>query len=141
MARLGDLYTKNRSGKAVLSLPKGARVLPPQPLTDAERDSVAVVSTEGRLLLVPVKELPALAKGKGVKIMGIPSARLAAREEFVRALAVVPEEGSLTIYSGQRHMTLKPRDLAHYRGERGRRGNKLPQGFRKVERMVGRARA
>ncbi len=135
VARLGDLMSRNRSGKAVLSLPAGARVLPPVPVTDPERDRVALASTAGHLLLVPVQELPALAKGKGVKIMGIPASRLKTREETVCALAVVPEGGSLTLYSGQRHMALKPRDLERYGGERGRRGLKLPQGFRKVQRL------
>ena len=135
VARLGDLQTRSRSGKAVLSLPKGARVLPPVPVGDVERDSVAVASSEGRLLVTGVKDLPALARGKGVKIMNIPAARVAAREEYIRAMTVLPEDAGLTIHAGQRHMTLKPRDLAHYRGERGRRGSKLPQGFRKVDRM------
>ncbi len=135
VARLGDLHTKNRSGKAVLSLPKGARVLPPARVLDPGSDRVAAVTTEGRLLVHSLADLPALAKGKGVKIIGIPSARVAAREEYVCAIAVVPENGRLTVYSGQRHVTLKPRDLESYTGERGRRGNLLPKGFRRVDRV------
>ncbi len=135
VARLGDLHTKNRSGKAVLSLPKGARVLPPARVFDPDSDRVAAVTTEGRLLVHPLADLPSLAKGKGVKIIGIPAARVAAREEYVRAIAVVPQGAPLIAYSGQRHVTLKPRDLENYCGERGRRGNLLPKGFRRVERV------
>lgn len=135
LAKFLDLQTKNKAGKAVLSLPKGARSLPPVPLNNIETDRVAAVTTEGRLLIIPVQELPALAKGKGIKIIGIPPARVAAREEFVQAITIIPEDGSLTAYSGQRHVTLKAKDLEHYYGERGRRGLKLPRGFQRVDRL------
>ena len=74
-----------------------------------------------------------MAKGKGNKIIGIPPAKVATREEFVVGMAVVPMGGSLTIYSGKRHLTLKAKDLEHYAGERGRRGAKLPRGFQRVD--------
>jgi topoisomerase-4 subunit A len=45
---------------------------------------------------------------------------------------VVPQESSLTLHAGRRHLTLKPADLAHYAGERGKRGHKLPRGLQKV---------
>jgi topoisomerase-4 subunit A len=87
------------------------------------------------MLVFPVTELPELARGKGNKIIGIPAKRVEAREEFVAVIAVVPLGASLTAYSGKRHITLKPADLDNYAGERGRRGNKLPRGFQRVERI------
>lgn len=135
VARLGDLYTRNKSGKAVLTVPKGAEVLPPAQVEVADTDDVAAVTTEGRMLVLPAGELPQLARGKGVKIIGIPAARAAAREEYVVAVAVVPKKKSLKVDAGQRHTVLKPKDLDRYRGERGRRGLKLPQGFRRVDRL------
>ena len=134
VAKLGDLYSKNRAGKAMLSLPKGGRVLAPQVLKNPEKDLLAAVSNEGRLLVFPVTELPELARGKGNKIMNIPSARVQSREEYVIAVGVIAEGQSLTLHAGKRHLTLKAGDLDHYRGERGRRGNKLPRGFQKVDR-------
>src|SRR3569832_2504648 len=89
-----------------------------------------------RCLVVPLAELSALAKGKGDKIIGIPSAKVAAREEFVAAIAVVAAEGVLTIHAGQRHMNLKRSELESYLGERGRRGVVLPRGFQKVDRLT-----
>ncbi len=80
-----------------------------------------------------MKELPEMPKGKGNKIIGIPPARVAIREEFVVDVAIIPEGESLTIYSGKRHLTLKPKDIEHYEGERGRRGSKLPRGFQRVD--------
>ena len=133
VAKLGDLQTKNRSGKAAIKLPKGAQVLQPAPIAAVEGAWAAAVSNEGRMLLFPLEDLPQLQRGKGNKIMGIPSARVQSREEFVLAVEVLFEMDALVIYSGKRHLTLKGSDLQHYRGERGRRGNKLPRGFQKVD--------
>ncbi len=129
------LLGKNKAGKAVLNLPKGSKVLAPVPVTNLVEQLVVAVSNEGRLLLFPVADLPELARGKGNKIINIPSAKVASREEFVVALQVLDAGASLTIHAGKRHLTLKPSDLEHYRGERGRRGNKLPRGFQRVDRL------
>jgi topoisomerase-4 subunit A len=133
--KLADLLAKNKAGKSVLNLPKGARVLPPVPLADAKSDRLVAISNEGRMLVFPVAELPELVRGKGNKIISIPAKRVEARDEFVVAITAVPTGHSLTAFSGKRHFTLKPADLDSYQGERGRRGNKLPRGFQRVERV------
>ncbi len=135
VARLDDLYAKNKSGKSVLSLPAGARVLQPVPLGDPNRDRVAAVSTAGHLLLHPLGELPRLARGKGIKIIQIPAAKLKSREEHVAAVTVVPAGAPLTVHAGKRHLTLRPSDLEHYAVGRGRRGRKLPRGLQRVDRL------
>ena len=131
--QLKDFYANKKAGKALLNLPKGAKVLKPQKITHTETDSVVAITNEGRMLRFPITELPALSRGKGNKIIGIPGKRVESREEFVVGLASVPENGKLTIHSGKRHMTLKAADLEHFNGERGRRGNKLPRGFQRVD--------
>jgi topoisomerase-4 subunit A len=133
VAKLGDLQTKNRAGKAAISLPKGARVLQPSPIAAVEGSWVAAASNEGRLLVFPLADLPQLSRGKGNKIIGIPAARVQSREEFVVAVQVITERNSLLVYAGKRHIKLRFSELEHYRGERGRRGNKLPRGFQKVD--------
>jgi topoisomerase-4 subunit A len=136
VAVYSDLQTKNRAGKGVLSLPKGGRVLQPSPVPAENAGAwVAALSNEGRLLVFPLADLPQLARGKGNKILGIPSARVQAREEFLVTVQVINETQSLVIQAGKRHLTLKFTELEHYRGERGRRGNKLPRGFQKVDGM------
>ena len=135
VAKVGDLISKNKSGKAILRLPKGSIVLPAVMVNDYDSDMIVSVTNEGRMLMFPLKELPRLAKGKGNKIISIPTARVADRIEFVVAMTVVTEEDTLTVYAGRRHHNLKPADLEHYRGERGRRGNKLPRGFQNVDRI------
>jgi topoisomerase-4 subunit A len=136
VAKLGDLQTKARAGKGAITLPKGANVLQPAPIAAIEGAWVAAVSNEGRLLVFPLADLPQMARGKGNKIIGIPGARVQSREEFVLAVQVISEGESLVVYAGKRHHKMKFADLEHYRGERGRRGNKLPRGFQKVDRMV-----
>ena len=132
VARLDDLYAKNKNGKAVLNLPKGARVLRPSRIFDTQTDKLVAVTTEGRILVFPVSELPVMARGKGNKIIGIPPARVAARDEYVIAVASVPVKAALIVQSGKRHLKLKGDELDEYVGERGRRGRKLPRGFQKV---------
>ncbi len=135
VASLEALYAKNKAGKAVLRVPDRAKVLTPAAVSDFESDRIAAVTTQGRLLVFPLNELPRLSKGKGLKIIQIPSAKLAAREEIVSAVTVVPDDGALILHSGQRHLTLKSADLEHYMGERAQRGRVLPRGFRRVTLM------
>ncbi|WP_416137589.1 DNA topoisomerase IV subunit A [Halomonas sp. HK25] len=135
VARLEELVGKNKSGKGVLSVPKGCNVLPPMAVPEGEGAQVAAVSNEGRLLVFPLEQLPEMTKGKGNKMLDIPGPRAARREEFVRDLVLLPAGTSLVIHAGKRHLTLKPDDLAYYRGERGRRGSKLPRGLQKVDRL------
>ncbi len=133
VANLADLQTKNRAGKASLSVPKNCRALPPVILKAQEKVWLAAITTEGRMLAFEVSELPEMAKGKGNKIINIPSAKAAAREEYVLALLAFTQDEAIKISSGKRFLTLKFKDLEHYIGERGRRGNKLPRGFQKVD--------
>lgn len=132
VVRFADLQAKNKAGKAVLTLPKGANVMPPAPVPSGDSLLVAAASNEGRLLIFPLAELPELARGKGNKIIGIPSARLQSREEWLVAVCVMSPTSTLQLTAGRQHLKLKPADFENYLGERGRRGNKLPKGFQKV---------
>lgn len=131
-----DLQAKNKAGKALLSLPAGARVVAPRPLKNRDQDLLAAVTTEGRLLVFPIRDLPQLGKGKGNKIIGIPGDRVASREEYVTDLAVLPQGATLILQAGKRTLSLRADDLEHYKGERGRRGNKLPRGFQRVDALL-----
>ena len=137
LTTLGDMASKNKAGKSLLNVPTGTEVLPPQLLPDKalEELKIAAVSNEGRLLIFSLSELPQLSRGKGNKILDIPTRRAAGREEYVKALTILAAEDSLKITAGKRSLTLKPADLEHYLGERGRRGSKLPRGFQKVDLM------
>ncbi len=128
-----DMLSKAKAGKAYLSLPTGAKVMYPQRVQNLETDWCMAISNEGRLLLFPLRDLPCLGKGKGNKIISIPSARAQSREEYLKFLLVVPDGAAAKIIAGKRSMTLSSKDLGHYQGERGRRGNKLPRGLQRVD--------
>ena len=131
---LGEMISKNRNGKAVVSVPRGARIMPPITVPKATQTLyLGAISNEGRMLVFPLSELPELAKGKGNKIISIPSARVQNREEFVVAAAIFAEDDQIEIWAGKRKMGLQFSDLEHYLGERGRRGHKLPRGLQRVD--------
>ena len=128
-----DLLANKKAGKAVLSLPPGARVLRPSPITDADTDRLVAVTSDGRMLVIPANDLPELTRGKGNKIIGIPPKAVAERTEYVIDILAVPDGGRVRLNSGKRYLNLRAADLNAYEGERGRRGNKLPRGFQKVD--------
>jgi len=132
VANLGDLQTKNKSGKAALRVQEGAQVLIPR-VVENENDLVAAITNQGRMLVFPLTELPQLARGKGNKIIGIPKASFESGEDFLQEVAVLGEGRELRLLSGKRHFTIKSKDLENFVGNRGRRGNFLPKGFRNVD--------
>jgi topoisomerase-4 subunit A len=132
VTRIDQLTSKTKNGKAALTLPKGAKVLQPV-LVPGDDALLAAVSSEGRLLVFPVAELPELARGKGNKVINIPTARAATREELMTQVILLNPDDTLVVNAGRQHLKLKGAELDHYRGERGRRGNKLPRGYQKVD--------
>jgi topoisomerase-4 subunit A len=136
IATLEEMYGKNRGGKILLSVPKGSRALKPRLVNNLDNAFVAAVSNTGHLLVFLLKELPLLPKGKGNKIMTIPSAKVVSREEFIVDIAILQPAQVLGLNSGNKQLKLKATDWKHYIGERGRRGNKLPRGYQKVDSMV-----
>ncbi|MFT4712430.1 MAG: topoisomerase-4 subunit A, partial [Candidatus Azotimanducaceae bacterium] len=133
ITKLAGLQTKNKAGKAFISVPKGGIVLEPKIIEDIDSQFVAAFSNEGRLLIFPLLELPILGRGKGVKMLSIPPARVLDRTEIMSHLIVFSESDTIIVFSGKRYIKLKFSDLEHYRGERARRGLKLPRGFQKVD--------
>ena len=132
MTQLKALYVKNRNGKACLKLPANSQVLTPRIVVDKELQRVACVTNMGRLLVFSALELPQLLRGKGNKLINIPSLKASQREEFVVDVQLLQPEEAITVHAGKRHFTLKAADLQHYQGERGRRGNRLPRGLQNV---------
>jgi len=131
--RARDLLANKKAGKAALSLPAGGRVLRPSMITDADTDRLVAVTSAGRMLVIPASDLPELTRGKGNKIIGVPAKSVADRSEYVVDVLAVPDGGRVRLYSGKRYLNLRSSDLNAYEGERGRRGNKLPRGFQKVD--------
>ncbi|MFI4885519.1 MAG: DNA topoisomerase IV subunit A [Steroidobacterales bacterium] len=133
--RLKELITDRRAGKTVLNVPENSMVLPPAAVPSPDA-LVAVVSSEGKLLVFPVANVPEMPRGKGNKLYDIPGKKAAAREELMTGIAVVPPKGSLLLWAGEKQKTLEWADLKAYRGQRAQRGTVLPRGWpRKIERL------
>lgn len=132
--KLEELITDRKAGKAVLNLGENAKVLPPQPVSSADA-LVALVNDEGRLLVLPVKDVPELPRGKGNKLFNIPAKKAVAREELLVAAAVLAPGQKLVVWCGDRSMTLSAAQLDDYRGERAQRGAMLSRNYRKVDRL------
>jgi topoisomerase-4 subunit A len=128
-----DMASRNKAGKALLSLPVNAQALAPKLIDKNQSPSILAITNEGRMLMFDLDALPQLTKGKGNKIIGIPSERAKSREELLTHLCLVPADTCVTLWAGKRKLTLKASDLDHYRGERGRRGAKLPRGLQRVD--------
>ena len=135
VVRLGDMYTRNKAGKATLSVPKGALVLAPVPVRSLQDDWIVAATSEGYMLVIPLSELPQMSRGKGNRIINIPSAKLKSREEYVAAIDCIQDGEKLTVYAGKKYKTMKAAEVDEFAGERGRRGRKLPRGYQKVERI------
>ncbi|MEM7504143.1 MAG: DNA topoisomerase IV subunit A [Pseudomonadota bacterium] len=137
VATLEELVTRNKAGKSVLRVPAGGRAAVPASVPAESECLVAAVSSIGRLALFELDELPDLAKGKGIKLINVPSKKYKEGEEQLVAVAIIPEDGNLRVQTATRSMTIKWDDLDDYYGERALRGRLLPKGWRKVVRLVG----
>jgi len=130
--QLKELQTKNKAGKALLSLPEGAKTMLPAPISNPD-DMLAVATIQGRLLIFSAWDLPELAKGKGNKLIQISGADIVSGKDAVAAVVALTAKSELKIISGKRHLTLKAPDIAQYTGNRANRGTLLPRGFQKVD--------
>lgn len=105
-----DLVARNRAGKALITLPENAHVMPPVVIED-ETDMLLAITAAGRMLMFPVSDLPQLSKGKGNKIINIPSAEAARGDDTLAQLYVLPPQSTLTIHVGKRKIKLRPEEL------------------------------
>ncbi|MDH5515786.1 MAG: DNA topoisomerase IV subunit A [Gammaproteobacteria bacterium] len=135
VTKLEDTITRNKAGKSTLSVPKGCGVLPPVRVRSLKDDWIVAVTSEGYTLVIALEEVPQMSRGKGNKIINVPSARLKTREEYVVAIDCIQDGEKLTVYAGKKHKTMKADEVDEFAGERGRRGRKLPRGYQKVDRI------
>ncbi len=134
--RLKELITDRRAGKTVLNVPDNALALPPA-FVPSPDSLVLTVSSEGKMLAFKVSDVPEMPRGKGNKLYDIPGKKAASREEVLTGVAVVPPNGSLVLWSGDKQKTLTWAELKDFKGERAQRGSVLPRGWREIDRVEG----
>jgi topoisomerase-4 subunit A len=133
VAKLEDLVANKKAGKAVLKATKGAKVLMPQLVTDIKKDYLAAATTTGQMLVFKVKELPQMPKGKGNKILNVPTAKFAKGEEAIAGVVVFGEGKTLVVHTAKGELTVSPEEVDLYEGERTQRGGRLPKGYQEVK--------
>ncbi len=128
VVELNSLYSRNKSGKAILNLPKNSEVIPAQPVGE-EGQYVAAVSSDGRLLLFNINELPTLSRGKGNKILSLPKKT----NTYMVSACVLSQDQSLVIISGERKKIIKSNELANFIGKRSQRGIIIGRNWKKID--------
>jgi topoisomerase-4 subunit A len=133
ICRYADMVTRNKNGKALITVPAGAELLPPVPVSDIDNQQIVAITSGGYIGVIPLKDLPQLAKGKGNKIINVPPKKLKAGEEIVGAIHLIGEQDKITLHVGKKYKSMNQRELMEYRIERGKRGSKLPRGWQNVD--------
>ena len=136
ICKFEDMLSRAKAGKASVSLGNaGAQIIHPSKFTDVETDMIAAVTSAGHLLIIDAKELPQLPRGKGNKIINVPSKKLKAGEEHIVSIVALPQGAKLIVHAGKKHKAIQGSEIVEYQGERGKRGKLLPNGYRNVTRL------
>jgi topoisomerase IV subunit A len=122
-----QLDTNAKAGKSFLSLSDKAEVMDLQVTENATH--LAVLSTAGRLLVVDLSELPFLNKGKGNKLIQLDS------KDTIFSMVTLNLNELIQVFAGQQQLKLKGDDLQKYIGKRGTKGQLLPRGYQKANKL------
>ena len=139
VTELENLHSRVKAGKAMISVRAGAIPVMPvvikHPGKQGESQTIICATSDGYLLAFPLQDVPELPKGKGNKLINIPTKRLKAGEEFMVGLTVMGEKEEILVWAGQRYLRMGAKDIEHFKGERAHRGRKLPRGFQRVTKI------
>jgi topoisomerase-4 subunit A len=137
IAKLSDLASRNKAGKLILRVPEGGRPIVPTPIEKDKALLIAAVSSIGKLLLFDVSDLPELAKGKGNKLINIPTKKFKSGDEKLVGVGILNEGDNLKVYRDDKNsMTLKWKDLQDFVSERALRGKNYSKKFKKAIRLT-----
>src|SRR5574338_373016 len=120
---LAEATSRQKAGKAFMTLEKGEKVLQPAPVAGTW---LAAVSENGRLLVFPLAEMKVQAGGRGVIVMGLDDG------EALAAVAVPADDAPLAVDGIGRgnkpvRLELKPAQREAWQHRRARKGSALPQ--------------
>src|SRR5688572_23999193 len=125
ICKLGDLATKTRQGKDFMKVDQGVSVQKPALIT---ANLVAALSSDARLLVFPLEEVPERPNGGvGVQLLALP--------ENEKLAATALTDGKALVVSGIKRKnraveTLDAKQLAEHIGKRAQRGRLCDVGFR-----------
>ncbi|WP_442767473.1 DNA topoisomerase IV subunit A [Acinetobacter bohemicus] len=122
-----QLDTSAKAGKAFLTVADDAKALPLQ--TVDAHTHLAMLSTAGRLLVIDLSELPILNKGKGNKLIQLEG------KEQILSMTLISLNEIIQVVAGQQQLKLKGDDLQKYIGKRATKGQLLPRGYQKANKL------
>ncbi|TMH87079.1 MAG: DNA topoisomerase IV subunit A, partial [Betaproteobacteria bacterium] len=126
VCKLGDLVTKTRQGKDFMKVDEGAQARPPVKFSEGK--FVAALSSDSRLLVFPLDEVPERPNGGvGVQLLSLP--------EGISLASLAVTDGKSLVVSGIKRKnraaaTLDAKQLAEHIGRRAQRGRLADVGFR-----------
>jgi len=126
LCKLGDLASKTRQGKDFMTVPEGARALAPAPAAGGK--AIAALSSDARLLVFPIDEVPARPNGGvGVQLIALP-------DKVTLAAAASFDGKSLLVCGIKRKnravQAIEGKALKEHEGKRAQRGRVCDLGFR-----------
>ena len=115
-----------------LGVDKLMRALPIQKLKGT---LLAMVSKQGRLLIIDINEVPVLGRGKGNKLINIDKKEFTKGDEFLKEWIAVCEGYTLILHAGKKYTKYSYKDLLELKMSRAAEGKSLPKGYRSITKL------
>lgn len=125
IATINDFVTRSKSGKQVVNIGEGEFLMP---LPVKAENYVVLLTSESKLLIFKADSILVMQKGRGDKLITL-NKKL---EEKVIALLLLNTEHSLIIQA-KKSLTLTPSQWQNYLGEKGGKGQALPEGLKQAQ--------
>jgi topoisomerase-4 subunit A len=123
-----QLDTNAKAGKTFLTVADDAKAMPIEVVEN--QTHLAILSSVGRLLLIDLSELPTLNKGKGNKLIQLEA------DEYIQFMLTLNLDDVIQVLAGQQQLKLKGDDLQKYIGKRASKGQLLPRGYQKANKLL-----
>lgn len=123
-----QLDTNAKAGKTFLTVAENATAMPIEVVEN--HTHLAILSSAGRLLLIELSDLPRLNKGKGNKLIQLET------NESVQFMLTLNLDEVIQVLAGQQQLKLKGEDLQKYIGKRASKGQLLPRGYQKANKLL-----
>ncbi|MDQ5884777.1 MAG: topoisomerase subunit [Pseudomonadota bacterium] len=127
--------TKNRNGKACMNLPDNSRLLSVLPAVSLENQYLALLNSAGRLLIIPLVDIPVLSKGKGNILMKCKSS-ISPEPLVVWSVVVLSEKDVLLLTDKKQTHRLDFKKWQSYIGKRGQTGKSLSKPLTSVNHLT-----
>lgn len=131
MVPLSELVAKNKNGKAIANIKEGQKLSFALKIAKNKKDTwVVSIAEGGKLLICSLAKIPEMTKGKGGKIVGLK------KGTFITHTVICESSQNLVIAAGKKKLELTPKEWKAYIDEVGSKGQKLPKGFEKIEKLI-----